>query len=166
MVTIRINKICLFVITTLFMFVITSCTARQPIDIGFVGTEVELDAAVRAATEWNSTCKQDLIRIYKGFSKDRVTMFSQAGPVSNGGALGLTHCKSGIVDLIIIQNDSDYSLMQIMAHEFGHAILTCSDADHDTQGIMSATLNPSLVSRDDHLLFGAITQEQCSMVLK
>jgi len=154
----------IFAVLLMLVMFIPACGDRDPIDIDFVGTDAEFAAAQHAAKEWNETCKRDLIHVYRGPGDDVATS-GQKGLVK-GKSLGVTHCHCDDAQWILFQSDSKYPLMEILAHEFGHAVLSCTNYDHEYGGLMRAQLNASLAGKDGNLVPGAITQDMCDAALK
>ena len=157
------NRVFAWMLLFLVVFM-PGCAERGPINIDFKGTDSELLAAEHAADDWNKTCGKTLVRVHKS-TGDGVPTSGQLG-LLEGRHLGTTHCVCGEAQWIIYQSDSKFSLSQILAHEFGHAILSCSDKDHDFQQLMTANLNPKLVDKNGDLMPGAITQDMCDAALQ
>ena len=142
-----------------------SCAARDPINVDFVGSDEDFDAAQRAAKEWNETCKRDLVRVYRGPGEGIAswTQPDRSGKLKNK-SVGVTHCYDGDPEYIIVQHNSGWSTMAIFAHEFGHALLSCSNDDHTEHGVMGPVTKDSETA-DGHLQPGAISQNQCDDAL-
>jgi len=157
---------CVVFLSTCLLVVVTSCASRDPINIDFVGSDEDFDAAQRAAREWNETCHRDLVRVFRGTGEgvDTRTQPDRSG-VLKGHSLGVTHCECGEAEYIVVQSNSGYSTMVIFAHEFGHALLSCSNDDHTEHGVMGPTTKKS-ETPDGHLQPGAISQQQCDDALK
>ena len=145
-----------------------ACAERDPINIDFMGTDEEFSAAQEAADMWNNTCHRDLVHLFRGSGHGISTsgLNGDAGGEVGNKHLGVTHCNCGNASWVVYQKDSKYSLVEILAHEFGHALLSCSNADHNTGAVMSAQINVALVDKEGHLTTDAITQEQCDNALR
>lgn len=158
---------CIVLLLTCLLVVITSCAARDPINVDFVGSDADFDAAQRAAKEWNETCQRDLVRVFRGPGEgvQSWTQTEKNTGVLKGRAVGVTHCECGDAEYIVVQTNSGYSTMAIFAHEFGHALLTCSDDDHTEHDVMGPVTKTSETA-DGHLHAGAISQQQCDDALK
>jgi hypothetical protein len=135
----------------------------------YVEANADADAAKSAANEWNTACNEELVRITASVDASDINVIHITGKLGrlDKDYIGITECASHKAQHITYQIDSAYSTMQILTHEFGHALLGCSDADHSSNGVMqSASPHAIIDPYTGHLVAGSISTDQCNTAMK
>ncbi len=152
---------------------------RRTVEVSFEGSDENLAYVQEAANDWNVACGWTVVHVTRN-NPDGARMYPSPLMETSDPRGGLTRCTHNPLasdgsgeELSWIAYEPNTEklpaiLIVIAAHEFGHALHTCSDEhDHLPTGIMQGGLGLwDMLGEDGHLKPGAISQSDCDSALQ